>query len=66
MERKIRINGHSHLLPYPEEIPSLERLSLCETEPAKKQRIADAVIVKQGEDWRFHTMHFSHLLGASE
>ena len=25
-----------------------------------------AVIVKQGEDWRFHTMHFSHLLGASE
>ena len=21
MERKLRINGHSHLLPYPEEIP---------------------------------------------
>ena len=25
MERKLRINGHSHLLPYPEEIPSFMR-----------------------------------------
>ena len=22
MKRKLRINGHSHLLPYPEEIPA--------------------------------------------
>lgn len=22
-----------------------------------------AVVVKQGDDWRFHTMHFSHLTG---
>ena len=25
-----------------------------------------AVLVKQGDDWRFHTMHFSHLIGSGE
>lgn len=25
-----------------------------------------AVVVEQGDDWRFHTMHFSHLTGPDE
>jgi ketosteroid isomerase-like protein len=25
-----------------------------------------AVLVKQGDDWRFHTMHFSHLTGGDQ
>jgi uncharacterized protein (TIGR02246 family) len=25
-----------------------------------------AVVIKQGADWRFHTMHFSHLTGSAD
>jgi hypothetical protein len=25
-----------------------------------------AVVVKQGDDWRFHTMHYSHLTGGDQ